>query len=97
MAIYLKVQENFHSINIRLTANGRRKLTERSKKQLNQDGLVLIDEFQVVVYTLRELDETKHCPTAHGYLVLLTEFRFLSTLYVLGDVLLILACLSKTF
>ena len=57
----------------------------------------MIDEFQVVVHTLRELDETEHCSTAHGYLVLLTEFRFLTTLYVLGDVLPILACLSKTF
>ena len=57
----------------------------------------MIDEFQVVVHTLRELDETEHCPTAHGYLALLTEFRFLTTLYVLGDVLPILACLSKTF
>ena len=56
----------------------------------------MFDEFRVVVHTLRELDETEHCPTAHGYLVLLTEFRFLSTLYVLGDVVPILACLSKT-
>ena len=93
MAIYLKVQENFHSINIRLTAKSRRKLTKCLKKQLNQRWLSfdlavssVIDEFQVVVDTLCELDETEHCPTAHGYLVLLTEFWFLSTLYVLGDV-----------
>ena len=51
-------------------------------------------EFQVVVYTLRKLEETEHYPPAHGNFVLLTECRFLSTL---GDVLLILACLSKTF
>ena len=57
----------------------------------------MIDEFQVVVDTLRELDETEHCYTAYGYLALLTEFRFLSTLYVLGDVLPVFACLSKTF
>ena len=57
----------------------------------------MIDEFQVVVHTLHEFDETEHCHCrAHGYLVLLTVFRFLSTLYVLGDVLPILACLSKT-
>ena len=43
MATYLKVQENFHSANIRLTAKGRRKLTKfKKKKQLNQDGLVLM-------------------------------------------------------
>ena len=57
----------------------------------------MIDEFQVVVHILSELAKTEHCPTAHGYLVLLPEFRFLCTLNVLGDVLLILACLSKTF
>ena len=57
----------------------------------------MIDEFPVVVHTLCELDGSEYCPTAHGYLVLLTEFRFLSMLYVLGDVLPILACLSKTF
>ena len=42
----------------------------------------MTDEFQVVVHTLRELDKTEQCPTAHGYLVFLTEFRFLSTLYL---------------
>ena len=57
----------------------------------------MTDEFQIVVHTLRELDETEYCRTVHGYFVLLTEFRFLSTLYVLFDVLPILACLSKTF
>ena len=75
MAIYLKVQENFHSINIRLTAKGRRKLTKRFKKAVKSRWLSfdqavssMVDEFQVVVHTLRELDETEHCPTAHGYL-----------------------------
>ena len=104
MAIYLKVQENFHSVNIRLTAIGRRKLAKRLKKAVKSRWLSfdqavssMIDEFQVVVHILRELDETEHCPIAHGYLVLLTEFRLLSMLYVLGYVLPILACLSKTF
>ena len=64
MAIYLKVQENFHSINIRLTAKGRRKLTKRLKKAVKSRWLSfdqavssMIDEFQVVVHTVRELDE----------------------------------------
>ena len=89
MAIYLKVQENFHSIDIRLIAKGQRKLTKCLKKVVKSRWLSfdqavssVIDEFQVAVHTLRELDETEHCPTAHGYLVLRTEFRFLSTLFV---------------
>ena len=104
MVICFKVQENFHSINIRLTAKCRRKLTKRFKKAVksrwpsfDQAVSSMIDKFQVVFRTLRELDETEHCPIAHGYLVLLTEFMFLSMLYVLCDVLPILACLSKTF
>ena len=99
MAIYLKFQENFHSINIRLTAKGRRKLTKRLKKAVKSRWLSFDQAVSsmVVVHTLRELDETEHCPTVNGYLVLPTQFRFLSTLYVLGDVLPILACLSKTF
>ena len=57
----------------------------------------MTDDCQVVVHTLREFDETEHCPTVHDYLVLLTEYRFLSTLHELGDILPNLACLSKTF
>ena len=79
MAIYLKVQENFHSVSIRLTAEGRRKLTKCLKEAVKSRWLSfdkavssMIDEFHAVVDTLRELGETEHCPTAHGYLVLLT-------------------------
>ena len=57
--------------------------------------LSMTDEFQAVAHTLCELDETELCPTAHGYLVLLTKLRFLSTLYVLGDVLPTLACFHQ--
>ena len=47
MAIYLKVQKSFHSVNIQLTAKGRRKLTKRLKEAGKSRCLVLIQLYHL--------------------------------------------------
>ena len=101
-ALYVKVQMNINSL--QLSENTRkavvRKIQEACRTRwlsLGKAVKSLKQDYPAILTTLRMLDEEQHDAAAKGLFMRLNTFKFIATIYILNQVILILDTVSKTF